>query len=334
MVELLNLYNMRGHSFVIVLYGLLFICAQFKQYLALIEYVPGSGPQNSETKSKEDKPPMSCYACSTMDYESSTENICRHLGNHIRSSASHPQTGAGHLHYPHQTPIMTTTTTTTTEANEFINNERSQLPHTAALMSSTSGYDDSMSYSDTTTMTTATSTSLSNFMSNSDHPDDSKYADHPNKAQTPYKNSAINSNTTQMAPQPGDRRRIPQNRTIFPGGFIKTRQCLNDENFCSIVSVVRIEFVQDNIYSKFWALERNCSKSCNTGCMVIGERVRLRVCSQCCRTPDCNVGSGAESKSLLPLSSHTNITYLVNLVLSVSVGLMLMFKYDSDMIIR
>lgn len=27
--------------------------------------------------------------------------------------------------------------------------------------------------------------------------------------------------------------------------------------------------------------------------MLIGERVRLRVCSQCCRTPNCNVGSGA-----------------------------------------
>lgn len=80
-----------------------------------------------------------------------------------------------------------------------------------------------------------------------------------------------------------------------PDGFIRTRPCFEDENFCSIVSVVRIEFANDNLIARFWAMERNCSRSCNTGCMLIGERVRLRVCSQCCRTPNCNIGSGASS---------------------------------------
>ena len=237
-----------------------------------------------------------------------------------------------HLHYPHQASIKTTTTTTTTaatssETNEFIDNDRGQLPHTEALISSSGAYDESMSYPDTT----PTSTSPSNFMSSSGHAaDSSSYINHPSKADAPYTTS---TNMSQLATNQSqaDRRRIPHNRAIVPGSFIKTRHCQEDENFCSIVSVVRIEFVQDNLYSKFWALERNCSKSCNTGCMVIGERVRLRVCSQCCRTPDCNVGNGAGSNSYLFLLSNSD---LVNLVLSVLFGLVLILTIESDMIIR
>ena len=83
----------------------------------------------------------------------------------------------------------------------------------------------------------------------------------------------------------------------MPTNSIKLRPCSESENFCSIISVVRLEFVQEHYYSKFWALDRNCSRSCNTGCMLIGERVRLRVCSQCCRTPNCNVAGGAAASS-------------------------------------
>lgn len=42
--------------------------------------------------------------------------------------------------------------------------------------------------------------------------------------------------------------------------FIKTRPCVDDENFCSVVSVVRIEYVNDTLTSKFWALERLVGK--------------------------------------------------------------------------
>lgn len=96
-------------------------------------------------------------------------------------------------------------------------------------------------------------------------------------------------------------------RSIYHNNTIRVRPCMDDENFCSIVSIVRLEFVQENLYQKFWALERNCSKSCNTGCMLIGERVRLRVCSQCCRTPNCNLGSSStsvHSSILTPMFNH------------------------------
>ncbi|VVC95017.1 unnamed protein product [Leptidea sinapis] len=43
---------------------------------------------------------------------------------------------------------------------------------------------------------------------------------------------------------------------------------------------------------KMWALERNCTKHCEPGCIVIGERTKLYACTSCCTTSLCNYGSG------------------------------------------
>lgn len=45
---------------------------------------------------------------------------------------------------------------------------------------------------------------------------------------------------------------------------------------------------------KMWALERNCTKHCEPGCIVIGERTKLYSCTSCCTDPLCNYGSGAQ----------------------------------------
>ncbi|KAI5719383.1 hypothetical protein M8J76_009433 [Diaphorina citri] len=42
-----------------------------------------------------------------------------------------------------------------------------------------------------------------------------------------------------------------------------------------------------------WLLKRNCTKKCEPGCIVIGERTKLYACTQCCTTNFCNIGKGA-----------------------------------------
>lgn len=45
---------------------------------------------------------------------------------------------------------------------------------------------------------------------------------------------------------------------------------------------------------KLWLLQRNCTKSCEPGCIVVGERTKLYSCTTCCETSLCNYGSGSE----------------------------------------
>ncbi|CAH1108059.1 unnamed protein product [Psylliodes chrysocephalus] len=45
---------------------------------------------------------------------------------------------------------------------------------------------------------------------------------------------------------------------------------------------------------KLWLLQRNCSESCEPGCIVIGERTKLHSCITCCDEHNyCNAGSVA-----------------------------------------
>lgn len=224
---------------------------------------------------------MSCYVCSTMDYESSTDNICRTL--RTESGLNHPHSqSTGHFgHFGHHQPSTTTTTSTTTISTTETSDQydQSRLAVTEALVASPG--------SNEAFYTGATSNQP--FSKHS-----TRFNQHNDTANV--NTSLINfgsstAPTTDNSSLYSQKRIIPQ-RPVMPNYKIETRDCTDDENFCSIVSVVRIEFVQESFYPKFWALERNCSKSCNTGCMTIGERVRLRVCSQCCRTPNCNFGSG------------------------------------------
>jgi len=48
--------------------------------------------------------------------------------------------------------------------------------------------------------------------------------------------------------------------------------------------------------SSIWSVERNCSKKCEPGCLILGERTKLYVCTSCCNQPSCNIGNGVSSR--------------------------------------
>jgi hypothetical protein len=39
---------------------------------------------------------------------------------------------------------------------------------------------------------------------------------------------------------------------------------------------------------RLWSLQRNCTNKCESGCIVIGERTKLHVCTACCEKFICN----------------------------------------------
>ncbi|XP_076250721.1 uncharacterized protein LOC143190363 [Rhynchophorus ferrugineus] len=51
---------------------------------------------------------------------------------------------------------------------------------------------------------------------------------------------------------------------------------------------------------KLWLLQRNCSETCESGCIVIGERTKLHSCITCCDEHNfCNAGSPASRPRLI-----------------------------------
>lgn len=48
----------------------------------------------------------------------------------------------------------------------------------------------------------------------------------------------------------------PKPAQLESNSLIRSRACVDDENFCSVVSVFRIEYINDTLTTKFWAMER------------------------------------------------------------------------------
>ncbi|XP_026480073.1 uncharacterized protein LOC113386508 [Ctenocephalides felis] len=75
------------------------------------------------------------------------------------------------------------------------------------------------------------------------------------------------------------------------------KKCKDDRRVCM---VKRVSYTTSTANStsapKLWALERNCTKICEPGCIVIGERTKLYACTSCCEKSLCNVGIAAASK--------------------------------------
>ncbi|CRL08722.1 CLUMA_CG021279, isoform A [Clunio marinus] len=71
-----------------------------------------------------------------------------------------------------------------------------------------------------------------------------------------------------------------------------TKKCENDQNFCV---VKRFSYTMSDKNStsqkKLWSLQRHCTDTCENGCIVIGERVKLYACSSCCSNNLCNISS-------------------------------------------
>ncbi|XP_041970489.1 uncharacterized protein LOC121726910 [Aricia agestis] len=86
-------------------------------------------------------------------------------------------------------------------------------------------------------------------------------------------------------------------------------KCNNERRFCM---VKRFSYTTSNENSttalKMWALERNCTKNCDPGCIVIGERTKLYACTSCCTTSLCNYDSGSQK---LLYSVAVNIIILI-----------------------
>ncbi|XP_046963372.1 uncharacterized protein LOC124532504 [Vanessa cardui] len=75
-------------------------------------------------------------------------------------------------------------------------------------------------------------------------------------------------------------------------------KCHNERRVCMVKRFSYTTSTENSTTAlKMWALERNCTKHCEPGCIVIGERTKLYACTSCCTTSLCNYGSGAEKQS-------------------------------------
>lgn len=173
---------------------------------------------------------MSCYACSTMDFENSADNPCRVMKHPYRLQSGQQQ--AHQFHHP-QASMM----------NYGVQSQSQSSPAEASLPSSPL-------YEDSALGSQSDSTQSSQIEAQGHEP------------------SVVGSNATLAKQNPMVHNVVAQQQQqqhgFYPhlhsrlqsANFIRSRPCAETENYCSIVSVVRIEFVNDTLFSKFWALER------------------------------------------------------------------------------
>ncbi|CAG0881326.1 unnamed protein product [Cyprideis torosa] len=88
-------------------------------------------------------------------------------------------------------------------------------------------------------------------------------------------------------------------------GFLKS--CSKDERTCKVRRYAYTTFNESGEASGeiVWAIKRQCSKACVEGCLEMGQRTRLYVCTSCCYNSSCNSGSGASPVApLFPLAPN------------------------------
>ncbi|GBP09936.1 hypothetical protein EVAR_92473_1 [Eumeta japonica] len=79
-------------------------------------------------------------------------------------------------------------------------------------------------------------------------------------------------------------------------------KCTNDRRLCMVKRFSYTTSTENSTSNlRMWALERNCTKHCEPGCIIIGERTKLYACTSCCETSLCNHGSAAGRATSLPL---------------------------------
>lgn len=98
-------------------------------------------------------------------------------------------------------------------------------------------------------------------------------------------------------------------------------KCAHDQRFCKVKRISMSTSTEDNIgIPKLWLLQRNCTKNCEEGCIVIGERTKLRSCTTCCDKDYCNDGNGIQTIKLNPVMALT-------LVVSCALASKISFNY-------
>lgn len=212
---------------------------------------------------------MSCYVCSTMDYENPADNLCRVMKHHHRSpSGLHNQPNMAHtgflsnpmMNFPTQTTTPTSPTSPTSPTRNTMLPSSPEALVSSAQHSSMSPYDDSSSVQLETSSTPSSlsrNLPLHNYNNNLSHEqtDDTQLVN-PSTNLTLNQQQVHSQQKNSLLPVHHGPYPQVQHRVLPPGNYIRSRPCLEDENFCSIVSVVRIEFINDNLVSRFWAMER------------------------------------------------------------------------------
>ncbi|CAG7786779.1 unnamed protein product [Allacma fusca] len=85
-----------------------------------------------------------------------------------------------------------------------------------------------------------------------------------------------------------------QNVTQNNGSLAKT--CSSNDTYCMVKRISFSTSQNSNasaVQPQFVAVKRNCTTKCDPGCVIMGERTRLYVCSTCCQRDLCNDGNGA-----------------------------------------
>lgn len=100
----------------------------------------------------------------------------------------------------------------------------------------------------------------------------------------------------------------------------KSRAQCKDEEYECMVKRFSYTTSTENATSgpKMWSLERRCTNSCMSGCIVIGERTKLYACTSCCNTSYCNSGRGSGSHRMSPHNPAAAMVALLATVLGSS----------------
>lgn len=162
----------------------------------------------------------SCYVCTTMDYENPANNYCRFMKRMIQQQ--HQQHSSSSNYDASQLNALR-------QRTHAHNNQDATLQISPPADSSTQ------------VLGPANSTSSDHLLYSNNNNDSTDGAGSTTNKSTKY----IDSNGMS-----------PIDSGSLQYGAIRTRYCYSDENFCSVVSVVRIEYINNELQSRFWALER------------------------------------------------------------------------------
>lgn len=223
----------------------------------------GGGGVGKQLQSAQTHHIISCYACSTMDYENPNDNACRYMPKPVHRATSLP--AAVTLGHASSSSMMNYSPSTTTPPMSTLSTSSSLTqPQTSSTTSSQASSSNSMPSE--VAPTSWQDSAEAGYHHNGDSDATSGAGLSSRESAQSAKNSNNSNNSASMVTPLRDSNALTYNTpSVYlphriqqppPGNLIRTRTCLDDENFCSIVSVVRIEFSNDTLVSRFWAMER------------------------------------------------------------------------------
>lgn len=90
------------------------------------------------------------------------------------------------------------------------------------------------------------------------------------------------------------------------------KKCDNEKRICMVKRFSHTMSTENSTsVLRMWSLERNCTKHCEAGCIVIGERTKLHACTSCCEQSFCNTGNGGAASNLINNQFYINYHLLI-----------------------